>query len=459
MEDVLEWIWNPYLLCLFLVMGLYCSFLGGYLQLFFPVWWSGTVGQMGKGDKDVKWNTFTQVTGVCTALATTIGTGSIAGVATAIWLGGPGAIFWMWVSGFFGMMLSATEKILTLQYRVSDGKGGFFGGPMYYLEKGLGSVFLGKMYALACLFSTFVGGNMVQSSSIAESLTHLAGVPSSVTGSLLTFLVIFSLARGMGFVGKLSTFFVPTMAGLYLFSALFCIIQDIPKLFLVIGDIFREAFAPSAAVGGITGYSLQSALRYGLARGIFSNEGGLGAGAIAHANAKVDHPARQGLWGMLEVWFATMVVCTLTALVILTSGIYQPSVARYLIEHNVSPLIPVGVPLTQGAFSATMGEFGSGIVTISLILFAFTSILGWSCYGLQSVRYLTPKKKWENCYFMAVGCCLLWGSGSDVLTLWQWVDASIICMAIPNFIGLFFLAPEGMSLLKGWIKSGDWRKL
>lgn len=458
MEDLLERLWNPYLLCLFLAMGLYCSFLGGCLQFFLPVWWKGTIGQIGKGNKDVKGNTFTQVTGLCTALATTIGTGSIAGVATAIWLGGPGSIFWMWVSGFFGMMLSATEKILTLQYRVSDGKGGYLGGPMYYLEKGLGSTFLGKIYALACLFSTFVGGNMVQSSSIAESLSHLGGVPTLATGGVLTFLVLFSLQRGIVFVGKLSTFFVPIMAALYLFSAFFCIFQDIPKLITVFRDIFREAFAPMAAVGGITGYGLQSALRYGLARGIFSNEGGLGAGAIAHANAKVDHPARQGLWGMLEVWFATMVVCTVTALVILTSGVYQPTVARYFIEHNATPLIPVGVPLTQAAFSVTMGTMGSGIVTFSLVLFAFTSILGWSCYGLQSVRYLTRKKKWEQYYFLGVGFCLLKGSSSDVLTLWQWVDASIICMAIPNFIGLFFLAPEGMSMLRKWIKSGDWRK-
>lgn len=458
MEQWLERIWNPYLLALFLLMGLYCFFWGGFLSLNAPVWWTGTVGQLGKDEKSVKGNTFTQVTGVCTALATTIGTGSIAGVATAIWLGGSGAIFWMWVSGVLGMMLSATEKILTLQYRVSDGQGGYLGGPMYYLERGLGSAFLGKCYGIACLFSTFVGGNMVQSSSIAESLQHLASVPPLLTGSVLTILVMMALAKGMMFVGKVSTVFVPLMAGLYLFSAFFCILQDIPKLILAIGDIFREAFAPMSAVGGVTGYGLQTALRYGMARGIFSNEAGLGAGAIAHANAKVDHPARQGLWGMLEVWFATMVVCTVTGLVILTSGVYQPTVARYVIESSAVPLIPVGVPLTQVAFAITMGNIGSGIVSVSLILFAFTSILGWSCYGLQAMRYLTKNKKWEYTYVLAVGACLLWGSSGNTLTLWQWVDFSIICMAVPNLIGIFFLAPQALTSLKQWVSSEEWKQ-
>lgn len=457
LEHFVDKLWNPYLLILFTAVGLYCSLLTGFLQVSIPFWWRETLGQKENPkscspDKTSQNHAvFSQFSALCMALATTIGTGSIAGVATALWWGGPGAIFWMWVSAFLGMMLSACERILTLQYRISDGKGGFLGGPMYYLEKGMNNSFLAKWFALACSFSAIMGGNLVQSSSISQGMNHLTGMPTPIIGLILALLVSFALRGGMASVTKISTIFVPIMAGLYLLSGIFCIMQDIPNTIAALKDIVNSAFHTRSIVAGGSGYTLMISLRYGMARGIFSNEAGLGAGSMAHSNANVDTPFRQGLWGMVEVFFATIVVCTITALVILTSGIYQGDVAQFLNAQNTSPILPVGVPLTQMAFSVELGELGAVIVLISLILFAFTSILGWSCYGKQCITYLNFH---QGCYQGILTTSLMIGS---IITpnyskyIWVLVDLSLVLMALPNLIGLTYLAPNTCRQFVHWV--------
>ncbi|MFI3254056.1 MAG: amino acid carrier protein [Eubacteriales bacterium] len=439
MEHIVEMIWNPYLLLFFLGVGIYLSLLSGFFQGKFPLWWKGTIGH-----KDTK----SQVTALFTALATTIGTGSIAGVATAIWFGGAGAVFWMWVSAFFGMMISACEKILTIEYRKEIWKDQFVGGPMYYMERGLGWHFLAKFYAVACLFATLIGGNLVQSSAIAQGMHHLFSLPKLWVGFVLMALVFLALKGGLDYVGKISNVLVPLMATIYLGAGLFCILQDLPTLWTVWKEIFRSAFSTEAVLGG----GMYTAIRYGMARGIFSNEAGLGASAMAHGNAKVDHPARQGLWGIVEVFFATMIVCTLTALVILTSGIYTHSLAQQYLLSGEPPPIPIGVPMTQAAFSVLLGQWGSGIVLFSLILFAFTSILGWSCYGAQCLSYLTRNQKAQKLYYVVTAICIFWGSKGETASLWLWVDFSIIWIAIPNLLALVCLAPKAIGLLEDWNK-------
>lgn len=430
MEELVDFIWNPYLLLCFLAVGLYISLLSGFFQGNILFWWKETLGQK----KD-----FSQISALFTALATTIGTGSIAGVATAIYLGGAGAVFWMWVSAFLGMILSACEKILTIHYRVQDkNTQSFVGGPMYYLHHGLHCPFLAKFFSLACLFSTLVGGNLVQSASIAQGLQHLFHIPTWLTGLTLTLLVTKTLRGGMALVAKISSILVPLMATIYLGSGLYCLSQNIPALFSAIESIFSSAWSSQAVVGGGGGYTVFTALRYGMARGIFSNEAGLGASAMAHSNANVDHPARQGLWGIVEVFFATMVVCTITALVLLTSGIFT----------QADSALTLGVPMTQSAFAMTMGQWGSGIVLFSLILFAYTSILGWACYGQIALNYLSPHRFARKCYSLMTVLCLFWGAMGNPEKVWHWVDLSIALMAVPNLIGLVFLAPQALSLLE-----------
>lgn len=439
MEQLVEKIWNPYLLLAFLGVGLYLSLLSGFFQYNFKFWWKATLGQGKKKD-------FSQLSALFTALATTIGTGSIAGVATAIWFGGPGSIFWMWVSAFLGMMISACEKTLTIHHRhplkSNSYNQSYQAGPMFYLETI--SILLAVLFSFACIFATLIGGNLVQSASIAQGLQHLFSTPPWLSGLVLILVVFHTLQGGMDQVGKINAVLVPIMATLYLGCGLYCLLQDIPALSAAIQDIFTNVFNPKSMVSG-GGFS---ALRYGMARGIFSNEAGLGASAMAHGNAKVDHPARQGMWGILEVFFATIIVCTITGLVILTSGIYQQEEAQYRLSLGFEPLIPLGVPMTQSAFSATMGQWGSVIVLFSLVLFAFTSILGWSCYGKIAVEYLFPSKIAIKCYYLITMIFLFWGTVGDTETIWQWVDLSIAFMAIPNLIGLVFLAPQAISLLE-----------
>ena len=433
-----DWLWNPWLLGLFLLTGLVYSIGSGFFQLFgWRMWWGATVGSLLRGEGRARGPGLSSLQALATALASTMGTGSIAGVAAALTLGGPGAVFWMWVSALLGMMTGCGEKLLAVRYQNTGPDGQLRGGPMYYLRDGLHAPLLGAVFALAGLPATLAGGNLVQSSSIALSLEAAFGLPRLPVGLCTALLTALVMVGGLGRIARFSTALVPAMAVLYIGGALAVILQNAAALPQALHMIFSCALSPAAALGGGCGWTVAQAMRYGVARGVFTNEAGLGTSAMAHGAARVDQPGRQGMWGIFEVFLSTLVVCTLTALAVLVSGAFQPGVSGAL----------TGAPLTAAAFSAALGPAGGGIVALSLLLFAFTSILGWSYYGEQCLRYLTGGRG-QGLYRACFLLCALLGAVWEPGMVWQLVDLCSALMALPNLAALLLLAPEALRLLR-----------
>ena len=444
LTDVL---WNPWLLGLFLLTGLYCSVRTGFFQLFgLKTWLRATVGSVLRPAVGSPGRGISQAQALCTALASTIGTGSIAGVATAIWFGGPGAVFWMWVSAILGMMTSFVEKTLAVKFRCKGPDGTWMGGPMHYLQNGVGSRFLAVWFAFACLCATLTGGNLVQSSSIAASLNAAFGWDKLAVGVILTLLTGLVMAGGLSRIAGVSTLMVPVMALLYLGGGVLVLIARGEEVPAMLENIVTCAFAPQAALGGCAGYTVDQAMRFGVARGVFTNEAGLGTSAMAHAAADVDHPARQGMWGILEVGVSTLMVCTVTALVILVSGVYDPGLGA----AGVPPSCGLGAPMTAAAFSAVLGSAGSTVVAVSLLLFAFSSILGWSYYGQQCLSYLTGGSAGAKLYRGVFLGVVLLGSICDSTGVWVLVDFCNALMAVPNLIALLMLSGCACQELRRW---------
>ena len=450
LESLSNFVWGPWLLGAFLVVGGYYSLRTGFFQIFgLPVWWKATVGRLFRRRKKERGSgALTQLQALSTALAATIGTGSIAGVATAIFFGGPGAVFWMWISALLGMMTGCAEKILAVRYREKDPQGRWRGGPMVYIRDGLRLPGLAAVFSLFCVAETLAGGNLAQANSIATSLHAAFGVDRLVVGVVLAAVVSVVLLGGVKRVGKVSELLVPLMAALFIGGGLVVIAvhwQAIPEAF---SQIVQYAFAPRAIVGG---YSMGTALRFGVARGVFTNEAGLGMSAIAHACADVEEPAEQGMWGIFEVFFATLVICTVTALVILTSGVYEPSAALDMINRGSVPETMLGAPLTAAGFATVLGGAGEWIVAVSLILFAFTSLLGAGYYGRRGIESLTQGRWAVMLYQLAFPACVIFGSVGDLTAVWQLVDIFNGLLAVPNLLALLLLSPEVMRILRGWL--------
>ena len=431
-------LWCPWLLGLFLLTGLVYSAGSGFFQLFgWRRWWRATVGSLFRPRRGGR-NGLSSLQALATALASTMGTGSIAGVATALTLGGPGAILWMWVSALLGMMTSCGEKLLAVRYQRPGPGGALRGGPMYYLRDGVGAPRLAACFALAGLPATLAGGDLVQSSSIAAALEaafHLPRLPVGLATALLAGLVMLG---GIGRIARVSSALVPAMALLYLGSGAAVLLARAPAIPEALSLIFTCALDPAAALGGGAGWTVASALRYGVARGVFTNEAGLGTSAMAHGAAGVDHPARQGMWGIFEVFLSTLAVCTVTALAILVSGVWDPA----------SPL--TGAPLTAAAFGSALGPAGEGAVALSLLLFAFSSILGWSYYGQQCLDFLTGGRGVRLYRAAFLGCALAGAVWDDPAPVWQLVDLCNALMALPNLAALLLLAPRALSMLDQW---------
>ena len=440
-------LWNPWLLGCFLLTGFYCSVKTGFFQLFgLCSWLSATAGSILRPAGKRQSGEISQLQALCTALASTIGTGSIAGVATAIWLGGPGAVFWMWVSAALGMMTGFVEKTLAVRTRIRGTGGEWMCGPMYYLRTGVGSRILAGWYAAACLCASLISGNLVQSNAIADILHTAFGWERIIVGAGVSFAVAVVMVGGLKRVAQVSSWLVPVMTVLYLGSGLAVLISRAEILLETIKMIFFCAVSPKAVFGGGIGYSVSYAMRYGVARGVFTNEAGLGTSSIALAAAEVDHPARQGMWGILEVGVSTIMVCTVTALTILTSGVYDPVLGA----AGVPPVCGIGAPLTAAAFSSVLGEGGTLVVTASLLLFAFSSMIGWSYYGVQCLTYLGGRKTvifWFRLIFFVVAAA---GSVCDVEQTWILVDLCNAMMAIPNLIGVWILSGKGLEELRDW---------
>ena len=452
LERMGNWIWNPWLLGAFLLLGLYYSIRSGWFQLFgLRLWLRATLGALLRpGKRGRRGKGLTQIQALSTALASTIGTGSIAGVATAIFYGGPGAVFWMWISALLGMMTGCAEKILAVRYRRRTADGGWQGGPMEYMEQGLGLRPLALCFSLFCVAASIGGGDMVQANSIATALEHAFGWDRLAVGAVTALLTGVVVLGGIRRIGQVSEKLVPMMALLFLAGGgvvLCCHAAAVPE---ALSRIVTGAFTPKAALGGGMGYGMATAMRYGVARGVFTNEAGLGSSAMAHAAAEVSEPAEEGMWGIFEVFVATLVICTVTALVILTSGVYQEEAALAAIQSGTVDSSMVGSALSAAAFSTVLGRWGGPFVALCLLLFAFSSLLGWSYYGEQGLRYLTGTDRWTGLYRLAFLAFLVLGSAGEVGAVWQVADICNGMMALPNLAALFLLAPEALDLLRRW---------
>jgi AGCS family alanine or glycine:cation symporter len=351
----------------------------------------------------------------------------VAGVATAITMGGPGAVFWLWVSGLLGMCTKFSEIVVALHYREADAGGTMRGGAMYILKKGLGLPWLGAFFALITSLAAFGIGNMVQANSVAESLKATFGVPPALTGVVIVVLTAVVILGGITRIAELTQYLVPFMALLYLgggFVAIALHAGEVPAAFAL---IFDGAFSGTAAVGGFAGSTVAMAVRYGLARGLFSNEAGLGSAPIVHAAADTDHPVRQGLYGIFEVFVDTILVCTTTALVILVTKTWDAGVT--------------GAALSAKAFEAGLpGTWGDIVVTGGVLLFAYSTLLGWSYYGETGIVYLLGAKA-------AVPYRILWlvfaylGATGSLHLIWDVADTLNGLMAIPNLIAVLGSIP------------------
>ena len=372
-----------------------------------------------------------------TALSATVGTGNIAGVATAIALGGPGAIFYMWVIALFGMATKYAEAVCAVTYREVDANGKYVGGPMYYLKKGVGEFapelgkWLGIAFAVFGAVAAFGIGNAVQVNSMAAALGNSFSVPTWVTGIVVAALVGFVILGGIRRIGEVAGKLVPAMIVLYLGAAILIILINFTEVPSALALIFTHAFTPAAATGGFAGAAVAAAIRFGVARGVFSNESGLGSAAIAHAAAQTNSPVRQGIIAMLGTFIDTIVVCTVTALVILTSG------AWVMTGPDGGGL--TGVVLTSTGFEASILG-GKYIVTLALAVFAFTTILGWSYYGERCWQYLF-KEQSVIVYRLLWVLAALSFANVKVDFVWNLSDTLNGLMAIPNLIGLLLLAP------------------
>lgn len=451
LEQLADMLWQPWLLGLFLFTGLWCSLKSGFFSFFgLPRWVKGSVGSLFRPRTRKGQRGLTQLQALATALASTIGTGSIAGVATAIFFGGPGAVFWMWTSALLGLMTSFVEKTLAVKYRRRSHEG-WEGGPMEYLSRRLGWKKAAGWFSLWCMAASLTGGAMVQSNSISAALHAALGWNRLAVGIVVALCTGIVIVGGIGRVGRVSEKLVPAMALLFLSAGLTVIFAHREMVMPALRQVLACAFTPQGLAGGVSGYTVSAALRYGVARGVFTNEAGVGSSAMAHAAADVDSPAQEGYWGMFEVFFATILVCGVTALTILTSGVYDPEMALTAIREGSVTGTMTGAPLSAAAFATVFGRWGSLIVAVCLLLFAFTSLLGWSYYGERGLAYLTEGGRLRGFFRVVFLVTVVLGSVGGVTRVWALSDICNGLMAIPNLLAVLVLAPEAI----GEIKKGE----
>ncbi|EPC7163407.1 alanine/glycine:cation symporter family protein [Staphylococcus pseudintermedius] len=373
-----------------------------------------------------------------TSLAGMIGNGNIAGVATAVTLGGPGAIFWMWVVGLLGMTTKYAEALLAMKFRVQNDKGEYSSGPMYYIEKGLGHrfKFLAIAFAIFGAFAALGIGNSVQSNTIADVMTNSFNVSGFITGIVLVILISLIIFGGLKRISNVAGFFVPMMAIFYIGASVTILIINYDQILPAFGLIFKYAFTPVSAAGGFTGIMVMQAIQNGVSKGIFSNEAGLGTVALISGNAKAGHPATQALVAMTGTFIVTIIVCTMTGLVLLVTGYWDPTGGLLSgVSHDAK--LEAGA-LTSMAFGASLGTLGEYVVSLSVIFFGFSTIIAWFVYGAKCFEYLFGVK-----YVMLYGVIYIIatfvGTIANLKTVWLFADTANAMMMIPNLIGILFL--------------------
>lgn len=428
-------IWGPFLLIpLLLGTGLYLTIRLGGLQFvkLIPAMNLGLVKRRDKGEEEGDISQFQALT---TALAATVGTGNIVGVATALGMGGPGALFWMWMTGLLGMVTKYAEAFLAVRFRTTDTAGEKSGGPQYYLERGikgpLGKV-LGLSFAIFAAIACFGIGNLTQGNSIASNVENSWHVPTWITGAVLTVLALVVLVGGIRSIGSVTSGLVPIMIVFYVGAAIYILIANISGLPAAFGEIFRGAFSGTAAAGGFAGSVILVVIQMGVARGLFSNESGLGSAPIAAAAAKTSHPVRQGLVSMTQTFIDTIIVVTFTGLVIITTGVWK---ATDEAGEQISASLMTGEAFTFGL----PGQWGHWIVTVGLVLFAFSTILGWSYYGERNLERLFGRRAVVpfRIFFSLV---VFVGCTTELEVVWNFADVANGLMALPNLVGILILS-------------------
>lgn len=423
LNKINDFVWGLPLIILLLGTGIYYTFLLKGIQfkklghsLYLAFIKRKEEGDSGEGD-------ISHFQALMTALAGTVGTGNIAGVAGAISVGGPGALFWMWMTGFFGMATKYSEAVLAVKYRKVDENGNMSGGPMYYLQNGLNSKFLGVLFAIFAVIASFGIGNTVQVAEVASAMKTSFNVDPRITGVVLLILTGSVILGGIQRIGRFTSAIVPTMIIFYVVSSLIIIAMHYDKVIPAFILIFKSAFVPQAAIGGTFGALLSKTIQKGVSRGIFSNESGLGSSPIAAAAAKTNDPVSQALVSMTQTFIDTIIVCTMTGLIIVMSGATEGT----------------GAVLTEKAFSILLpGELGGIIVTVSLIFFAYSTILGWAYYGEKALEYLAGEKSimaYRIIFTFSVYLGIIFSKG-----VWVFSDIANGLMALPNLIGLLLLA-------------------
>ena len=428
-------VWGPPLLILLVGTGIYLTIRLGLLQLARLPKAFQLIFTKDKGHGDVS-----SFAALCTALAATVGTGNIIGVATAIKVGGPGALFWMWMAAFFGMATKYAEGLLAIKYRTKDANGAVAGGPMHYILLGMGEKWrpLAIFFALAGVLVALLGiGTFTQVNSITESIQNTAQIDPAITAFVLSVFVAIAVFGGLKSISKVSTAVVPFMAIVYILGTLTVIFFNIEKIPATLALIFTSAFSPAAAVGGFAGASIRMAIQNGVARGVFSNESGLGSAPIAAAAAKTNEPVEQGLISMTGTFIDTLIICTLTGLTILVTGVWSGDLN--------------GVALTQSAFSTVFSYFGPALLTIFLVLFAFTTILGWNYYGERCFEFLFGVR-FIWLYRVVFVLMVLLGGFIELDMVWIIADIVNALMALPNLIALLVLSPVVIAETKKYFK-------
>ncbi|NLJ33184.1 MAG: sodium:alanine symporter family protein [Firmicutes bacterium] len=434
-------VWGPYMLVLLVGTGIYLSLRSNFIQVsHFGYMWKNTIGKITQRFEGAEGD-ITPFQAMSTALAATIGTGNIAGVATAIATGGPGAVFWMWLSAFFGMMTKFGEVVLAVRYRERKTDGSWAGGPMYYIANGLGDKWkwLAALFAIFGTFASFGIGNLTQANSVADALATNFAIPHLISGIVLMLITGLVVVGGIKRIAQVAEKLVPFMAIFYVVGGLIIISSRLSAVPAAFALIFRLAFTPSAAVGGFAGATIKQAVTMGIARGVFSNEAGLGSAPIAHATAKTDHPVRQGLWGIFEVFADTIVVCSITALSIVVTGAWQSG--------------KTGAALTSHAFNLGLPGPGGVVVAIGIVLFAFSTLISWAFYGEKCVEYLIGSMAAKVYRFLFLPFIVL-GAVGALEPIWLLADTLNGLMAIPNLIGLLGLSGVIINLTKEYFRKG-----
>lgn len=423
-----NWLWGLPIILLLLVTGIYLTVLLGFFQFRYPIYIiKQTLGSVFKRPKGK--GTLTPFQALTSELSCTIGAANIVGVPAAIMFGGPGSIFWMWVIALIGMSIKFSESVLAVRYREKNEMGEYVGGPMYYMTKGLNMKWLGIWFSFALMLE-LVPSMMVQGNSIASTIYETTQIPPLYTGIGAAALISIIVFGGIKRIGRVTEFVVPFMAIFYVASALIIVAMNIGEFPSIIKLIVTSAFQPMSAIGGFTGAAIAETIRWGFARGLYSNEAGLGTTPIAHATATTDHPVRQGFWSIIGIVVDTLIICTATAFVVLSSDAWTREAA----SENPSGLTAV-------AFGENFGAIGSAVVAISLVFFVLSTMLVLIYYGVKQAEFLFGLTAGRGMQVVYVACIILGAIGAAEV-LWSFLDIALAAILIPNVIAILLLRKQ-----------------